>query len=452
MASIAALGVGSGLDLNGLLSQLESAERQRLQPLAQQKASYQARISAYGKLEGALAQFQTALGSLGKAETFAAVKSNVTGDAVTAAANSSAVPGSYNVSVTSLAKSYSVATLGLDDKARDLGAGSVDFTLADGTAHSVAIGADASSLEDVRDAINSAQTDVVASIVNDGDAANPYRLVLNSAKTGVDAGVQSLTFIGMGGELSKDAATEQLAANAQFSVNGLTMQSASNQVDEAIAGLTLNLAKENETAVITVTRDNAAIEKSVNDFVKAYNSLNSTVRDLGDYNPETQVGGRLLGDSSLRMVQSELRSMFSETVVEGSAFTFLSDLGISRELDGSLKVDSEQLKTVTSDQLQDLQSFFAGSDVNEGFSAQSKGVIDRLLDENGLIATSTEGMKSAITRIDERIEREEVAIARTVERYRTQFAKLDSMIANMNSTSAYLTQQFDVMNAQLGRK
>lgn len=452
MASIAALGVGSGLDLNGLLSQLESAERQRLQPLAQQRASYQARISAYGKLEGALAQFQTALSSLGKADTFAAVKSEVAGEAVNAAASSSAVPGSYNVSVTSLAKSYSVATLGIDDKTRALGAGSVDFTLADGTAHSVTIDADTSSLEEVRDAINDAQGDVIASIVNDGDPANPYRLVLTSAKTGVEAGVQSLTFNGMGAELSKDAVTEQAAANAQFTVNGLAMQSGSNQVDEAIEGLTLNLAKENNSAVVTVRRDNDAIEKAVTDFVKAYNSLNSTVRDLGDYNAETQVGGRLLGDSGLRTVQSELRSMFTETVVEGSAFTFLSDLGISRELDGSLKVDSEQLKTVTSDQLQEMQKFFVGSEANQGFSAQSKQVVDRLLDENGVIATSTEGMKSAITRINERIEREEVQISRTVDRYRTQFAKLDSMIASMNSTSAYLTQQFDAMNAQLGRK
>ncbi|CAB0151060.1 Flagellar hook-associated protein 2 [Pseudidiomarina piscicola] len=452
MASIASLGVGSGLDLNGLLNQLESAERQRLQPLAVQKASFQSQISAYGKLEGTLSQFQNSLAQLGKAETFAAVKSNVFGDAFSAAANSEAVPGRYSIAVEALAKSYSSATIGLDDKARELGAGDIDITLANGDTHTISIAADASSLDQVRDGINAAQNDVVASVINDGDATSPYRLVIHSAKTGEQASVSNLSFNGFGGELTSDSATVQAGTNARFTVNGLTVESASNQVEEAIQGVTLNLSKAGETSELAITRDSNAIEKSVKDFIKSYNSLNSTVRDLGSYNAETQSGGRLLGDSSLRMVQSELRSIFSETVVESSSFTFLSELGIARELDGSLTVDDEKLATVTNEQLGDLTTFFTGQNEQPGFSSQAKTVIDRLLDENGVISTSTEGMKSAITRIDERIAREEISIGQTVERYRTQFAQLDSMIANMNSTSSYLTQQFDSLNAQLGRK
>lgn len=452
MASIAALGVGSGLDLNGLLSQLESAERQRLQPLVQQRSSYQARISAYGKLEGALAQFDTALSKLGKAETFAAVSSKVDGDAVDAAAGSTAVPGSYSVTVNTLAKGYSSATVGIDDQSRQLGAGSVDFTLADGTTHSIAIAAETSSLEEIRDAINAGQSDVTASIVNDGDATQPYRLALTSAKTGADASVQTLNFNGLGGELATDAGTVQTGVDAAFEVNGIAIQHASNQVSGAVQGLTLNLLQEGQTATVTVLRDNAEIEKSIKDFTKAYNQLNETLRELGDYNPATQEGGRLLGDSGLRRVQSELRSVFSEAVSEGNGLTFLSDLGISRELDGSLKLDNDKLSTLTKDRLNDVKAFFAGASEGTGFVAQAKVTVDALLDENGPIASSTEGMKNAVIRIEERVSREEISIARTVERYREQFAQLDSMIANMNSTSAYLTQQFNVMNAQLGQQ
>lgn len=453
MASIAALGIGSGLDLNGLLTQLESAERQRLQPLVEQRASYQARISAYGKLEGSLSALQTSLTSLGKPETFQAVSSAVSGEGITAAASSTAVPGSYSVTVNALAKAYSSATVGIDDKARDLGAGSVSFTLGDGTSHTIDIDAASSSLEDIRDAINAQQGDVTASIVNDGDPTNPYRLALTSAKTGTEAAVNSLNFSGFGTELAIDTGSVQNAQNASITVNGINVSSQSNQVADAIQGLTLNLEQQGATATVNVTRDEDAIMKSVETFVSAYNSLQNTIKDLSKYNPETQTAGRLLGDSGLRTVETRLRSIFSEAV-QGGDLNTLSELGITRQLNGTLEIDKDKLQSITSDQLGKLQQFFAGDESSgiEGFSALANKTVDELLAENGPITTGTEGMKSAITRLAERYAREEVSIARTVDRYRTQFARLDSMIANMNSTSSYLTQQFDALAAQLGQK
>lgn len=451
MASISALGIGSGLDLNGLLNQLESAERERLQPLAQQRASYQSRISAYGRLEGSLAQLQTSLVALGKPETFSAVSSTVAGEGMTAAASSTAVPGSYSVTVNNLAKAYSSATVGIDDKTRELGAGNVSFSLGDGTSHSIDIAAGDSSLEAIRDAINAQQSDVTASIVNDGDPANPYRLALTSASTGTDAAVDTLTFTGMGAELTTDGGSVQTAQNASISVNGINVTSATNQVEGAIQGLTLNVEEQGATATVNVTRDEEAINKSVQDFVKAYNTLQSTIKDLSKYDAESQTAGRLLGDSGLRTVETRLRGIFSEAV-EGADLNTLTELGITRQLDGQLKVDDEKLKSVTSDQLGQLKEFFAGREGVEGFSALAGKTVEELLGENGPITTGTEGMKSAITRLEERFAREEINIARTVERYRTQFARLDSMIANMNSTSSYLTQQFDALSAQMNQK
>ncbi len=451
MATIAALGIGSGLDLNGLLSQLEAAERQRLQPLVQQKGSYQARISAFGKLEGALSSLQASLASLGKEESFAAVSSTVAGDGVKAAATSKAVPGSYSVTVNTLAQAYSSATLGIDDKTRDLGAGSVSFTLGDGTQHDIAIDEAESSLESIRDAINAQQGDVVASIINDGDANQPYRLALTAAKTGTDAEVTTLTFTGMGDELQVDVSSVQAAQNASLSINGVDVTSQSNQVAEAIQGVTLTLDKAGETATVTVNRDQAAVQKTVESFVSSYNKLQSTMRELSAYNAETQSAGLLLGDSSLRTVESRLRSIFSEPI-GGDGFNSLSELGITRELDGSLSIDDERLAEITDTELTALKEFFVGTDTVEGFTQKATDTVDLLLDSEGPIAVSTEGMKSAIERLDERYAREEISIAQTIERYRVQFGQLDSIIANMNATSSYLTQQFDALSAQLNQK
>ncbi|RUO59061.1 flagellar filament capping protein FliD [Pseudidiomarina insulisalsae] len=452
MASIAALGVGSGLDLNGLLNQLESAERQRLQPLIQQKASYQAKISAYGKLEGALAQFQTALTRLEKPETFAAVSSKVSNDTMSVAADATAVPGSYQVVVDQLASHASFATLGIDDSARALAAGSVSFSLADGTSHTIDVSAEDTSLASIRDAINAQQQDVTASIINDGDANAPYRLVLNSNQTGAASSIETLSFSGFSDALSADATTQRSGSDAEFSVNGLAMRRSSNQVQDAIQGVTLNLQAANEQGLVTVARDESAINKAVKDFVKAFNSLNTTIRDLGAYDAETQRSGRLLGDTALRDVQDDLRALVSFQGGTNEGLTFLSDLGIERELDGSLALDEDALQELVSTQLADVTQFFTGAGEATGFAGRSQELINQLLDENGILATSTEGMKEAMTRIDERYAREEVAIASTVDRYRSQFAQLDSMIASMNSTSAYLTQQFDALSMQLGRK
>lgn len=161
MATITALGIGSGLDLTGLLDQLEAAERQKLVPIAQQKQSYQSKISAYGVLQNALNQFQTAADKLKDGQLFSAVKSSVTGSSVTAASSSDAAAGVYQVNVERLATHYSVATEGVDDKSKPLGAGTISFTFPGaegegGSAKPVVIEEGKTSLEDIRNAINAA--------------------------------------------------------------------------------------------------------------------------------------------------------------------------------------------------------------------------------------------------------------------------------------------------------
>lgn len=450
MASIAALGIGSGLDLNGLLNQLEAAERQRLQPISLQQKSFEARISAYGKLQSALTKFQDATSALNLTPTFKATKSSVNSDVLTVAAASNTPTGTFDVNVTGLARSYSIATQGVTDSAAQIGTGTgnVSFTLANGTTQSIDLADGATSLEDIRSAVNNAQTDVQASIINDG-SGSPYRLVFSSASTGTDSAIADITFGGaFAGNVATDVSTEVTASNATLSVNGVAITSQTNVVENAIQGVTLSLAKEGQ-AQVSITRDAESISGNVNDFVESFNELQQLITDMTKYDEGSQVAGQLLGDSGVRTIESRLRNLLSETVA--SQFTKLGDIGISRELGGKLKVDEEELANVVQNDLPMLQEFFAGTDTIEGFADKTKTTLSNLLADEGPINSRIKGFESTLERLDDRYFQEEQRIASTVEIYRKQFAQMDSMIASMNSTSAYLQQQFASLNAQLGQ-
>ena len=95
---------------------------------------------------------------------------------------------------------------------------------------------------------------------------------------------------------------------------------------------------------------------------------------------------------------------------------------------------------------------FLGAADNEGMAGQVNQTIEQLLGTNGTVSGAISGAETRIESLGERYTRMEQSIEQTISRYRTQFGQLDSMIAQMNQTSGYLTQQFDALGAQLGRK
>ncbi|AMX03162.1 flagellar hook-associated protein 2 [Microbulbifer thermotolerans] len=451
MATISSLGIGSGLDLNGLLEQLESAERQQLTPIVAQQQSYQAKISAFGQLESALDSLRQAATELSEVDGFADVKSSLSGDGLSATVGDEAVVGSYEIDITQRARSYSIATLGVADKEGTLGAGTISFTLGNGDSFSVAVTENESSLEGIRDAINAADNGVVASIVNDG-SAQPYRLVLSSAETGTEAAIASVDFGtgGLGDHLSLDAATEVSAQNAQLTVNGIDITSQGNRVEDAIQGVTLDL-EETGSVSLEITRDTSAIEGKIKGFVSAYNNLQNTISSLTSYDQESGTAGVLIGNYTVQSVESRLRSTLTDVLTSSGAFKSLSDLGITLEVEGTLSLDEDALGDLVAEQLDDLTDFFAGVADEDGLADRLDTVLGAMLDDDGTLDSVTSGLESSIEMLQERYEDTEARIDSTIERYRTQFAELDSLIAQMNSTSTYLTQQFEALSAQLGQ-
>ncbi|EWH03050.1 flagellar filament capping protein FliD [Halomonas sp. BC04] len=454
MTTITSLGIGSGLDLNGLLDQLNAAERGKLEPIKLQQKSHQARISAYGKLQGALSTFQSATAKLNTPSFFQSVGSSVTGSGVKAAASADAQPGRFDVAVTQLARAQSIASGGVADREEQLGAGTISFKLGDGDAVDITIEAGKSSLDDIRNAINESKSGVTASIVNDG-SGEPYRLVVTSNNTGTEAAV---TIDGIDGDLSGKlafAAEPVVAAqDAQLTVNGIDIVSQSNQVKGAIQGVTLDLSEttaEGSSVTVVVERNTLAIREAVSGFVKAYNDMRSTISGLTKFNADTGDAGELLGDSTLRTVENRMRSVLTGGVGEGE-FRMLTDIGISLQRDGTLKLDEDRLSDIVANQPDALSAFFAGPNKAGGMAGKLNESLDQMLGDRGLLDNAKRGLETRLSSLADRFERMERSIEKTIDRYRIQFGQLDSMIATMNQTSDYLFQQFDMMNAQLGRK
>jgi flagellar hook-associated protein 2 len=367
-------GVGSNLDVNSIVSQLMAVEKQPIQLLDTKEAAFQAKVSAFGSVQSALSAFKSSIDALNtpsKFQGFSATAADTT--VLTATASSIASAGTVSVQVDKLAQSQVISTAGRANVTDTIGAGTATTltfqfgtisggTLANGlyTGASFAQDAGASSgtvtindknnsLTGIRDAINAANVGVKASIINDGSATNPNRLVLQatgsggnrSMKISVSGDAALSTLLSQDPAATQNLAQSQAAQNASLSVNGIALISATNTVSGAVQGVTLNLLKTGSTTV-SIARDTSGIGTLVQAFVKTFNDLNQTIQQLSGYDATAKQGGVLIGDSAVRSIQARIRDALTLNLSSGSLKN-LSQVGVTLQRDGSLAFDSSKL-------------------------------------------------------------------------------------------------------------
>ncbi|MGM0987932.1 MAG: flagellar filament capping protein FliD [Pseudomonadota bacterium] len=455
MATITSLGIGSGLDLGGLLEQLRDAERQKLQPITAQKNQEEARISAYGRLQSSLDKFQEAVATLNDAALYSSLSTSVRGEGLTAIASDDASAGRYEVTVNHTARAGSLASQGVTSSSEALvgtGGGSVTLELGGQALDPIAL-AEGDTLADIRDAINAQEgSGVRASIINDGSAEG-YRLALTSIETGEAASITGMTFDNVG--LLEDGASHVDGRNASLEINGIAMTSASNTVEGVIQGVTLELdsAAEGKTLGVVVEQDEESLKEAVQGFVSAYNEMKSTVGRMTNVTGDADSAGELVGDRAVRSIEARLSRNLTESVT-GGALELMSEVGIQLNEKGRLELDEAKLDAVIAESPQALAEFFAGADEAGGMAGRLVQTLGQILGNEGLIESSVNSAETRVSSLDTRYERMETSIERTVERYRKQFGQLDGMLAQMNATSAYLGQQLDMIGSQMsqGRK
>jgi len=470
MATLSSPGIGSGLDVNGIVSQLMALERRPIQQLESSTSRYQTQLSAFGQLQSAMTTLRDAARRLTDSSNW--TPSTVTSSlplAVSATSSGSTPPGSYSVSVSRLAaaqtlssSTYSAATdvVGDGSLTIELGrwaAGQTGFTAQAGTTPvTVTIPPGATTLADVRDAINSAGAGVTASIVND---ANGARLALRSTTTGeanafrisvAEGSTPGLSALAFDPSSGAAGMTQTLAAaNAEASINGVAVSSATNTLTDVLDGLTIKLGQVTTNAVeVTADRDTVAIRKSITDFATAYNDLVKLSREQTRFDEGSQSAGVLQGDRSAVGLLSQLRNLVGSNSGASTAFTRLSSVGLEPQSDGTLTVNDSRLDSALG-RLDELRTFFSRNEAGnsqDGFGVLLRDFGDGTLGTDGVLTTRQSGLKERISRNADSISQLEDRLALVERRLRDRYTRLDSNIAQLSGLQDYVSQQITRWN------
>ncbi|HAP25967.1 MAG TPA: flagellar hook protein FliD [Achromobacter sp.] len=457
MATITNLGSNSGLPLEDILSKLEAAEEKRLQQYTVRQTSFETRVTAFGQLKSAVEAVQKAAAVLGKPETLGAVKGSVTGgDALTATvAAEGAVAGHYTINVKTVATSQTLQSGAVADRKASNGAtGSFEIELADGTKKTVDLKGD-TSLNGIVKAVNADDTlGVRATVITDGDGKS--YLMMTAKNTGVQASVKSITVTGdqslkdVLSYSSTDAANSKLTAtaavDAEIDINGITVKSGTNNISTAIDGVTLNLSETTEAGkpiTLKLESDPSVANKAIQSFVTAYNTLQTTIKNLTAFDAAAATNQPLTGDGTTRAIQSSLAGALQVLSGEGTMRS-LADLGITTNPQTrQLTLDQTKLDKALSTNGADVARLLTGEN---GLAANFEKATKDILSDTGSIKTKTDGLAKSIASVKDQYTRAKAAGEAQLEMMRAQFVQLDKFVAQQSVTANYLTQQFAAMN------
>ncbi|EFO0319876.1 flagellar filament capping protein FliD [Escherichia albertii] len=460
MASISSLGVGSGLDLSSILDSLTAAQKATLTPISNQQSSFTAKLSAYSTLKSALTTFQTANTALSKADLFSATSTTSSTTAFSAITAGNAIAGKYTISVTHLAQAQTLTTSTTrDDTKTAIAASDSKLTIQQGGNKdpiTIDISAANSSLSAIRDAINNAKAGVSASIINVGNSE--YRLSVTSNDTGLDnamtlsiSGDDTLQSFMSYGANSNGMEVSVVAQNAQLTVNNVAIENSSNTISDALENITLNLndvTTGNQT--LTITQDTAKAQSAIKDWVNAYNSLIDNFSSLTKYtavdagsDSQSSGNGALPGDSTLRTIQTQLKSMLSNTV-SSSNYKTLAQMGITTDpSDGKLELDADKLTAALKKDASGVGALIVGDGKKTGITTTIGANLTSWLSTTGIIKAATDGVSKTLNKLTKDYNAASDRIDAQVARYKEQFTQLDVLMTSLNSTSSYLTQQFE---------
>lgn len=460
-------GIGSGMDIDAMVSALVTAEKAPKEAqLANLEKSTTSKISALGKLNGALSTFQTALKNLNDVSLFEK-RSATSSDKslVTSTASSTALAGSYSLKVEQLASGSKTASKVLDNGFTAGAGGSLSVRLGEeGKTTNVTIEPGA-TLSEIRDALNTQLKDTGISanlVTNPGDGKT--RLVMTSTATGAGkdvqissdaADLQSLT-IGSTALASDDPNSSgvlEASTNAKFSLDGLALESESNTIDDAITDVTFTLvaADKDKTVTVKVDQDRSGVTASVKKFVDAYNALMTTTNGLTNI---TKVGegkepvtGELVGDSSVRGLLNSIRS---EMVAQGDgSFRVLADLGITTQKDGTLAVDDAKLNSALEKDIDAVGTLFTG---DSGLMNRLDSKVAGYAKSDGILNQRISGLNLTLNSVDEQRETLNTRIEKLQTRLYGQFNAMDSLVGQLLSTSGWLTQTLDSLPGFVTKK
>lgn len=439
--ALTSVGLGSGLDINGIVSALVKSESDpKVAKFDVQEGAISAEISALGTLKSSLSEFQDSLKFLADPESFDSNSISLsTKDYLTATIDETAVNGSYSLKVDQLAVSQKVGSSAVTA----LDTGTLNFAVA-GENFDVDVTAE-DTLESLVAKINNSEDNVgvTATIVTSDAGA---QLVLTSNETGTANNI-TVTAIdtGAGTVLADTFAMSELqtAKDSIIYIDGLKLTSSSNKIEGAISGVTLELkdADIDKTTTLKVEKDTKSLKSGIESFVKAFNALSKTLTDLTSYDADTKKAAVLQGDALPRSIQSQLRGALSSVYDTESGSLSLAALGITTQRDGSLAIDDDVLDAALSDNLDNMKEMFTNE--TTGVMAKLDGKLDPYVNTGGIIDGRDTSLDGRLDRLTDQREDFALKMQSLTARLYKQYNKMDALIGSLNSQSNDIKARLD---------
>ena len=498
--AISSVGIGSGLDVERIITQTVALEKEPIKTLEVKAETINSKISTYGQIKSLVDTLNSAARDLTLDSGFGAVKINSSNSsAVNATMTGLAAQGSYNVTVDKLAQSQTSASIKLGAKDTMGAAGTMRFVIGNpgkAGAELKTVNLDIASsdtLEGIVAKINGnpdLSKSVVASVIT--DSTGKQQLMVRSRDTGLDNQfnmsigtaadaatvtqadvdawnalsdtdkkdkpfpvIGSFKPIALGAtNLSKLAAAEgilvkQAAQNAEIKLNGVEMESNTNTFTDTIPGLSISVSAKGES-LLSITQDKDATQEKIQKFVDAYNAVNELLAASTKYDQESKAAGVLQGDSSTVSLQNSLR-MLTQGIAGNATgkFNRLSDIGIQMQQGGALKLDATKLKEALGD-MDSVKSMFAAKPDalgnGGGIAVNFKTLTDELLAYEGTLNNKTDSLEKQIKLNKAEVEKVEKRAETVEERLRKQYTALDVKMASLSSLDSYISQMVTSWN------
>lgn len=454
MAGLSSPGIGSGLDVTGIVTGLVQSEQVPFESrIASQEETATSKITAFGSLVSAVSAFEDAAKKLNDATNFELNKiSPTSNEFFSTSVTSEAAPNSFKVEVVSIAQGQKI-TSGAYAEDDTVGSGTMSLTVNGSTLDLTLDGTE--TLRDLKDKINEADGNpgVTASIVTDNDGQH---LVFTSDDIGLDnaitiavtdddgndADAVGLSRFAFSGTDTADMLQTQEPKDAEILIdNFLRVTQSSNLFTDAIEGVSINVKKANDVGdnnAITVSQDTSAVGEALAEFASSYNTFLETSVSLGRVNSESKIVGKLVGESLLRSLTSQVKNILSGS--EGNGGLSLAALGITTTREGLLDVDETVLKSGVDNNFDGVKNLFVGDDSIMGKLTET---LEGYTGGDGLIQVKINSYKTTLDRLDE--ERANFAQKMTAleNRLFSQFNAMDLLVGQLNSTGSYLSAQLD---------
>lgn len=462
-------GIGSGLDIKSIVSQLVALERKPLAQLQSNASNYQARLSAVGQLRSQLDNLQSMASRLASPSTWTAL--NVTSSL--AAVNgritdaSQATPSQFSLEVSQLASAQTFATDFISTGSLE---GSLTISIGNFnepssfTAGIPILISETDTLQDVARKINASNEGVSATLLKDSSGE---RLLLRSSKTGEDFGFKigvatppgsQLSALSLSSLVAEPGQTIMEAKDTLAAINGATIRSNTTSFDEVVPGISFTanaITSPSTPALITIARDTAQMRTVVNNFIQSFNALSNAIAEMTRFNPMDKSAGTLQGDPTVIGIQSAMRRLVGSNGSGGSDFSWLSEIGIAFTKEGTLEIrpgknGKPPALDLALQNPSELAKFFGSTDASVGLGLAVRIVdfANGLISASGPLSTRRQALQSSIERNTREQDRLSERISRNEERLLAQYSRLDTQLSQLTALGSYVTQQVTLWNSQ----